>query len=66
MVDTKKPASVKRKKGFTMPHIMLLILGLLILMSLLTYVIPAGQFASDANTGKLIGDQFSYMGTKRP
>lgn len=46
----------KKKRGFKMPHIMFLILGILMVMSLLTYVIPAGQFAKDPDTGKLIGD----------
>lgn len=56
----------KKKKGFVMPHLMLMILGLLIIMSLLTYVIPAGQFAKDPETGKIIGTQFSYLGSQTP
>lgn len=51
----------KKKRGFKMPHIMFLILGILMVMSLLTYVIPAGQFAKDPDTGKLIGDQFAFL-----
>lgn len=48
-----------------MPHILFLVLGILIFMSLLTYVIPAGQFAQD-ETGKLLGDQFEFLGYQTP
>lgn len=34
----------KEKKKFQLPHLLFLLLGLLIVMSLLTYVLPAGQF----------------------
>lgn len=56
----------KKKRGFKMPHIMFLILGILMVMSLLTYVIPAGQFAKDPDTGKLIGDQFAFLDAQTP
>lgn len=56
----------KKKKGFKMPHLLFLMLGLLLLMSLLTYIIPAGQFATDPETKKLIGDQFNFIGHQTP
>lgn len=56
----------KKKRGFKMPHIMFLILGILMVMSLLTYVIPAGQFAKDPETGKLLGDQFTFLDAQTP
>ncbi len=34
----------KKKKGFKIPHLFFLLLGLLMVMSLLTYILPAGQF----------------------
>ncbi len=34
----------KKKGGFKVPHLFFLLLGLLMVMSLLTYVLPAGQF----------------------
>lgn len=34
----------KEKKKFQLPHLLFLLLGLLMVMSLLTYVLPAGQF----------------------
>jgi len=56
----------KNKKKFKMPHLLWIMLGLIVTMSLLTYVIPAGNFAVDEATGKLIGDQFSYVGHQTP
>lgn len=55
----------KEKKGFKMPHLFWIMLGLLLLFSLLTYIVPAGQFAVDED-GKILGDQFSYVGTQSP
>lgn len=50
----------KAKRSFQMPPLLFLMLGLLIFMSILTYIIPAGQFAVDAN-GAIIPDQFSFV-----
>lgn len=41
-------------------------MGLLLITSLLTYIIPAGQFATDPETGKILGDQFNYLGYQTP
>ncbi|WP_073998577.1 AbgT family transporter [Anaerococcus urinomassiliensis] len=48
-----------------MPHIIYIVLGLLILMSLLTYVIPAGNFAVDGN-GNIDASNFNYLGHQTP
>ncbi len=53
------------KKTFKMPHLFWIMMGLLILASLLTYIIPAGEFATDAN-GNILGDQFAYLGYQTP
>ena len=42
---TKEPKKVK--KGFKMPHLFWIMICLLFVSSLLTYVIPAGQFMTD-------------------
>ena len=39
----------KKKKGFKVPHLFFLLLGLLMVMSLLTYILPAGQFVDLEN-----------------
>lgn len=57
--------SGKEKKGFKMPHLFWLMMGLLVVTSLLTYVIPAGEFAVDAN-GNILGDQFIYLEEQTP
>lgn len=54
-----------KAKGFKMPHIFFLMLGLIMIMSLLTYVIPAGQFAADEK-GALLGDQFNFLDAQTP
>lgn len=61
--NTKENAN--KKNNFKMPHIFFLMLGLIFIMSLLTYVVPAGQFAQGAN-GALIGDQFSLLEAQTP
>lgn len=64
MANTQKEK--KAKKGFKMPHLFWIMMGLLLITSLLTYVIPAGQFATDPETGKILGDKFSYLGYQTP
>ncbi len=48
-----------------MPHLFWIMIGLLLVASLLTYVIPAGEFGKDAN-GTIIGTEFSYLGYQTP
>ena len=55
----------KAKKGFKMPHLFWIMMGLLLFACLLTYIIPAGEFAVDEN-GKILSDQFSYLGHQNP
>lgn len=49
-----------------MPHLFWIMIGLLFLSSLLTYLIPAGQFMTDPATGKILGDQFVYLDAQTP
>ena len=53
------------KNQFKMPHLFWIMIGLLLLASILTYIIPAGKFAVDGN-GKIIGDQFTYLSSQNP
>lgn len=55
----------KKKFQFKMPHLLWIMLGLIVIMCLLTYVIPAGTFAKD-DKGNLIGTAFSYVGHQTP
>ncbi len=56
----------KEKKGFKLPHLFWIMMGLLVITSLLTYVVPAGQFATDPETGKILGDQFIWLDHQTP
>ncbi|MCI6261133.1 MAG: AbgT family transporter [Pyramidobacter sp.] len=62
---TEKKRQSEQKKKFKMPHLLWLMLGLLLFSSLLTYVIPAGQFGKTAS-GALDGTKFSYLGYQTP
>ncbi|WP_304160447.1 AbgT family transporter [Fusobacterium ulcerans] len=53
------------KNQFKMPHLFWIMIGLLLLASILTYIIPAGKFAVDGN-GRIIGDQFTYLSSQNP
>lgn len=55
----------KKKLSFKLPHLLWIMIGLILIMSLLTYVIPAGAFAKDTK-GNLIGTEFSYVGHQTP
>jgi uncharacterized ion transporter superfamily protein YfcC len=56
---------VVKKKGFKLPHLMWILVGLILIMSALTYVIPAGQFAK-TESGALDGGDFNYLGGQTP
>lgn len=51
--------------SFKMPHLLWIMLGIVLLACLATYVIPAGQFATDAN-GRILGTGFQYLGHQTP
>lgn len=55
----------KEKKPFRVPHLLWIMVGMVLVCSLLTYIIPAGQFATDAN-GAILGDQFSFLPEQTP
>ncbi len=60
-----KQESKTLKKKFKMPHLLWIMIGLLLICSALTYIIPAGQFAVDAD-GAILGDQFAFLGAQTP
>lgn len=60
-----KNTTEAKKKGFKMPHLFWIMIGLLFIASILTYIVPAGEFAVD-ESGKILGDQFSYLGHQTP
>ncbi len=54
-----------KKKGFKMPHLLWIMAGLILVCSLLTYIIPAGQYSVD-ESGAILSDQFRYLGCQTP
>lgn len=53
------------KRKIEMPHLFWIMTGLLAFACVLTYIVPAGQFAVDAQ-GKIIGTQFEFLGEQTP
>ena len=56
---------MKEKKTFKMPHLLWIMFGIILLSCLATYVIPAGQFASN-EAGEIVGTEFHYLGYQTP
>lgn len=57
-------AAVKKKKGFKMPHGYVVIFMILIFVSVMTYVIPAGQYQrieNETGTEVVVPDSFEYI-----
>lgn len=55
----------KKKFSFNIPHLLWIMIGLILLASLLTYVVPAGSYPMDA-AGKITGSDFAYTGVQKP
>lgn len=51
-----------KRKTFQLPHLLFLLLGLLLLMSLLTYVLPAGEFVDGTDGMKV----YQSLGERTP
>lgn len=56
---------MKEKKAFKMPHLLWIMFGIILLSCLATYLIPAGQFMSNA-AGEIVGTDFEYLGHQTP
>ena len=52
--ETKKP-------GFTVPHVLVLIIGLIVICCGLTYVLPAGEYSIDPQTKLVVAGSFHYV-----
>lgn len=57
--------TLQKKKSLSVPHILWIMLGLVLLISLATYIIPAGQFPVD-ESGNIIPDGFIYLDSQTP
>lgn len=50
----------KEKKKFKAPHLLWIMVGLLLMAVVLTYIIPAGEYAVDS-AGNIIQDEFRFL-----
>lgn len=48
----------EKKRGFTVPHVLVLILAFIVGCCGLTYVVPAGEYAIDAATGLVVPNSY--------
>ena len=55
----------KEKKQSRAPHLLAFVIGLLLLASLLTYIVPAGQFSVGEN-GMIDGSSFAFLDKQTP
>ena len=56
-----KTANKPAKKKFKVPHLFAIVMILLVAASIMTYIIPAGVFDTDPETGRVIGESFHYV-----
>ncbi len=61
--ETVKPARVKMK----VPHTYVILFAVILIMALLTYIIPAGEFArvEDPGTGRMVVDPASFQAVEQ-
>lgn len=63
-VNQSKKATEERKKKFKIPHSYVIVIMLLIVVSLMTYIIPAGEydrFETESGVTMVDGDSFRYV-----
>ncbi len=48
-----------------MPHLLWIMTGIILLSCLATYLLPAGQFATN-EAGEIVGTEFQYLGHQTP
>lgn len=55
----------KKKKSFQLPHVMVILIGIMLVVTIMSFFIPSGQFVRDAN-GAVDPTQFSYVENENP
>lgn len=58
----------EKKKGFTIPHVYIILMIVMLLVVVLSYVVPSGEYirSVDPDTGRTIVDADSFQITERP
>ena len=54
-----------KKKPFELPHVMIILIFIMLLVTVMSFFIPSGQFVRDAN-GVVDPTQFSYIENEPP
>ena len=57
--------TLNKKKGFEMPHVFVILLLIMLLVTVLSYVVPSGTFDRDANN-VIDTDTFHYIENENP
>ncbi len=58
-------ALAEKKKGFTLPHVLIILMIIMLIVTILAVFIPSGEFARTA-TGAIDPTQFSYITNESP
>lgn len=70
MHDNMKHDNMKKNKGFQMPHVFIILLGIMLLVTVLSYMIPSGSYEriQDSATGMTVVDPetFQYVDNENP
>ena len=64
MEANKKTLNNEKKKGFKVPNAYIIVIGIMIFVSILTYIVPAGKYAeitTASGTTVLDPNSFTYV-----
>ncbi len=51
----------KSRRQIAFPHVMLIMIGLIVVLSILSYIVPAGLYDTDPATGSVIPSSFHFV-----
>lgn len=55
----------KKKRGFQLPHVIIILMCIMLAVTVMSFLIPSGEFVRDAN-GAVDPTQFSYVENDNP
>ncbi len=60
-MSTNTSADAKQKRQFTVPHVLVLIIALILICCALTYILPAGMYDTDPATGYIVPNSYHQV-----
>lgn len=57
--------TLQKKKGFQMPHVFVIMFAIMILVTILSYIVPSGEFGTD-DSGTVNPEVFNFIETEDP